>query len=87
MLQLLTTILIAILLLNALFFGFFSYSQHCDLFSYLNFSQCPPHWFFAYILGLGSFALAIFVKCGTAGFLEFIIKIIKTFIQKIKRDA
>lgn len=86
MLKLLNTILIAILLVNALFFGFFSYSQHCDLFSYLNFEQCPPHWFFVYILGLGSFALAIFIKSGTAGFLEFIIKIIKTFIQKLKNQ-
>lgn len=86
MLQHLNTLLIAILLVNALFFGFFSYSQHCNLFSYLNFEQCPPHWFFAYILGLGSFALALFVKCGTAGFSEFIIKIIKTFIQKLKRQ-
>lgn len=86
MLQVLNTMLIAIFLILSIFFGFFSYSQHCDLFSYFNFDQCPPHWFFVYVLGLGSFALALFIRCGTAGFLEFIIKLLKTFIQKLKKQ-
>ncbi len=86
MVQIVNALLFLLFLGSAMFFGLFPHSQHCAVFEYLNFSQCPPHWFHVYVLGLGSFAGALFMRNGTAGFLEFVLKSVNYVFQRLKKD-
>jgi hypothetical protein len=54
-------------LVNALFWGFASHKQHCKLASMAGMKTCPPHWIHVYVMGLGSFLLALGLVQGTAG--------------------
>ena len=60
-------ILFLFFLANAVFWGFASHTQHCKLASMVNIKKCPPHWIHVYIMGLGSFIVALYLKQGTAG--------------------
>ena len=35
---------------NALFWGFFSHSQHCKVASSFGMKTCPPHWIHVYVM-------------------------------------
>lgn len=50
------------LLLNALFWGLFTHKTHCQFVSYFGITNCPPHWIHVFVMGLGSFILALFVQ-------------------------
>lgn len=60
--------LIAFLLLNAIFWSMASHQTHCELISKVGITQCPPHWIHVYVIGLGSFLIAIYLIQGNAGF-------------------
>ena len=55
-------------LVNALFWGLATHKQHCNLASMIGMKTCPPHWIHVYIMGLGSFIVALYLRQGTAGF-------------------
>jgi len=60
-------ILILFFIANALFWGFASHRQHCGLVSSLfNVNKCAPHWIHVYVMGLGSFIIALYLRQGTA---------------------
>ena len=54
--------------INALFWGLATHKQHCNLASLFGMNKCPPHWIHVYVMGLGSFIIALYLKQGTAGF-------------------
>tara|TARA_B100001063_G_C16735412_1_gene541727 strand:+ start:1477 stop:1740 length:264 start_codon:yes stop_codon:yes gene_type:complete len=72
---------ILILLISSIAFGFLPYQILCSIPSYIGINFCLPHWVFVYIFGLGSFALALFIKNGTAGYIQFITSNFRNFIQ------
>ncbi len=63
----LQNIIVGFLVLNALFWGLASHKQHCVLASKLGVKKCPPHWIHVYVMGLGSFFLALLISQGKAG--------------------
>ena len=62
-----TDLLILFFLANAIFWGLFPHSKHCELVSKLGIKKCPPHWIHVYVMGLGSFLVALYLKQGKAG--------------------
>ena len=67
-LNVLKKVFILFLVINALFWGLFPHSKHCQVASMLGFVKCPPHWIHVYVMGLGSFVLALYLEQGDAGF-------------------
>ena len=63
----LKNLLVLFLLVNALFWGLASHKQHCNVASKFGMKKCPPHWIHVYIMGLGSFVLALYLVQGSAG--------------------
>lgn len=63
----LKSLLVLLLIANALFWGLASHHQHCALASKFGMKKCPPHWIHVYVMGLGSFVLALFLSQGKAG--------------------
>ena len=63
-------VIILFLVANALFWGLATHSQHCSLASALGVKSCPPHWVHVYVMGLGSFLLALYLRQGSAGLLK-----------------
>ena len=59
--------LVALLLLNAIFWGLFPHSVHCKVAASFGVKQCPAHWIHVYVMGLLSFVLALYVQQGLAG--------------------
>ena len=59
--------LVFLLIANALFWGLASHKQHCAFASMFGIKKCPPHWIHVYVMGLGSFVLALFLSQGKAG--------------------
>lgn len=60
-------LLVLFLVVNSLFWGLASHKQHCSVASKFGMKKCPPHWIHVYIMGLGSFVLALFLVQGSAG--------------------
>lgn len=60
-------LLILFFLVNALFWGLATHKQHCKLAAMSGMKTCPPHWIHVYIMGLGSFIIALYLRQGTAG--------------------
>ncbi len=60
-------LLVCLLVLNAIFWGLFPHSAHCKIANSVGMKKCPPHWIHVYVMGLGSFVLALFLKQGKAG--------------------
>ena len=60
--------LIAFFLINAVFWGLFPHSDHCNLASKLGRKTCAPHWVHVYGFGLLSFIISLYIKQGFAGF-------------------
>ena len=55
-------------LANAIFWVLFHHSQHCKLADMFGMKdKCPPHWIHVYVIGLGSFLIALYLKQGRAG--------------------
>ena len=54
-------------LLNVLFWGFFSHSQHCKLASNLGIKKCPPHWVHVYVMAPLFLLLALYSHQGSSG--------------------
>ena len=52
------TVVVVLLVLNALFWGLASHQRHCML---VPFDECPPHWVHVYVMGMGSFFAATYV--------------------------
>lgn len=63
-------VIIIFLVANALFWGLATHKQHCSLASVLGVKTCPPHWVHVYVMGLGSFLLALYLRQGGAGLLK-----------------
>jgi len=61
--------LILFLVANALFWGLATHAQHCNLAAMFGMKSCPPHWVHVYVMGLGSFLLALYLRQGSAGLL------------------
>ena len=61
------SILIVFFIANALFWGFASHRQHCGVAALISANKCAPHWIHVYVMGLGSFLLALVVSQGKAG--------------------
>lgn len=62
-------LLVLFFLINALFWGLASHKNHCNLANMLlgaKPSQCPPHWFHVYVMGLGSFIITLYLVQGNA---------------------
>jgi hypothetical protein len=55
------TLLVVFLVLNALFWGLASHSQHCSVASALGVSACPPHWLHL-LTGVVSFIAAVVLQ-------------------------
>ena len=62
--------LIAFLVVNAVFWGLFSHTNHCKVASMIGLATCPPHWIHVWIMGLGSFVLALYISQGDAHFFK-----------------
>ena len=62
--------IIVFLVLNALFWGLATHKQHCSLASNFGVKSCPPHYVHVYVMGLGSFLLALYLRQGPAGLLK-----------------
>ena len=60
-------LVIAFLLANAIFWGLYPHSMHCSVAAMMGVKKCPPHWIHVYVMGLGSFILALYIKQGGAG--------------------
>lgn len=60
-------LLVALLLINAIFWGLFPHSSHCKVAAIFGIKQCPPHWIHVYVMGLLSFVMALYVQQGSAG--------------------
>ena len=56
------SIFVILLLLNALFWGLFTHKSHCDFASNFGIKNCPPHWVHVFVMGLGSFILALLIQ-------------------------
>lgn len=54
----LQTIIIALFVMNALFWGLYPHSFHCKIISMLGVKKCPSHWLHL-SMGLVSFLVAI----------------------------
>lgn len=54
-------------LANAVFWGLSTHRQHCYVAGKMGITNCPPHWIHVYVMGLGSFIAALYLKQGTAG--------------------
>jgi hypothetical protein len=65
--NLLVQIFVLFLLLNAFFWGFASHKQHCKVAAAFGMKKCPPHWIHVYVMGLGSFLVALLLVQGRAG--------------------
>ena len=61
------TIILTLLIANALFWGLARHSQHCKLAAMSGVKKCAPHWVHVYVLGLGSFVVALYLRQGRAG--------------------
>ena len=57
-------LLIAFLLVNAIFWGLYPHSIHCSVAAMMGVKKCPAY---VYVMGLGSFILALYIKQGGAG--------------------
>tara|TARA_Y100000992_G_scaffold288680_1_gene242541 strand:- start:357 stop:575 length:219 start_codon:yes stop_codon:yes gene_type:complete len=64
----LNNLFIVVFLLNALFWGLASHKLHCKFAKMCGFTYCPPHWVHVYVMGLGSFIIALYLAQGSAGF-------------------
>ena len=60
-------LLVAFLLVNAIFWGLYPHSTHCSVSAMMGVKNCPAHWIHVYVMGLGSFILALYIKQGGAG--------------------
>ena len=63
----LKNMLVLFFVANAIFWGFATHSQHCKLASMVNVKKCAPHWIHVYVMGLGSFIVALYLRQGSAG--------------------
>lgn len=63
----LKNILVLFFLVNALFWGLASHKSHCKVAKMFGMNNCPPHWIHVYVMGLGSFLVALVLSQGTAG--------------------
>lgn len=54
-------LIIAVLLINALFWGLMPHSIHCDVMAKVTTIKCPPH-IFHILFGIGSFLLAVILS-------------------------
>lgn len=62
------SLLILFFLANAVFWGLFPHSEHCKFAAMFGMKdKCPPHWIHVYVIGLGSFLIALYLKQGRAG--------------------
>ena len=62
----LNNFLVLFFLANALFWGLGAHTQHCLVAAKMGIKNCPPHWIHVYVMGLGSFIAALYLKQGTA---------------------
>ena len=60
-------ITILFLVVNALFWGLATHKQHCDLAAMFGIKKCTAHWILVWVMGLGSFILALYLRQGSAG--------------------
>ena len=60
-------LLFIFLLTNALFWGLATHDKHCYVAAKVGITKCPPHWIHVYVMGLGSFIGALYLKHGKAG--------------------
>ena len=63
----LKNLLLLFFFVNALFWGFASHKNHCKLAKMFGVKNCPPHWIHVYVMGLGSFAVCLYLVQGSAG--------------------
>jgi hypothetical protein len=59
--EIIYTIIVLILVLNAIFWSLFTHEQHCKVASMFGLTQCPPHWLHL-SFGLVFFILAIVIQ-------------------------
>lgn len=57
----LKNIIVLFFVVNAIFWGLFSHSQHCSVAASLGVINCPPHLIHL-LMGLISFIIAIYVQ-------------------------
>lgn len=65
--NILVQILVLLFTLNALFWGLAPHHQHCKVAAMFGIKKCPPHWIHVYVMGLGSFLIALVLAQGRAG--------------------
>ena len=54
-------IVVLFFLLNALFWGLASHSQHCSLAAAIGVINCPPHYIHM-LMGVISFVIAVYIQ-------------------------
>ena len=63
----LKNILVLFFLVNAFFWGLACHKSHCKVAKMFGMNNCPPHWIHVYVMGLGSFLVALVLCQGSAG--------------------
>lgn len=63
----LNNVFILFCVVNALFWGFFTHSQHCKLAAMTGIKKCPPHWIHVYVMAPLFFLLGLYLRQGSAG--------------------
>jgi len=56
-----SSIVVLLLVLNALFWGLASHSQHCNLASVFGITNCPPHYIHL-LMGLVFYLTAVYIE-------------------------
>lgn len=54
-------------IINVIFWGFFSHSQHCKLAAKFGIKKCPPHWVHVYVMSPVFLLLALYSQQGSSG--------------------
>ena len=54
-------IIVLFFVINGLFWGLASHSQHCNLASVFGMVKCPPHYIHL-LMGLISFVIAVYIQ-------------------------
>ena len=57
----LKNIIVLFFVINGLFWGLASHSQHCNLASVFGMVKCPPHYIHL-LMGVVSFVIAVYVQ-------------------------
>jgi hypothetical protein len=74
-------------IINALFWGFAPQEKKNSVLSFYDFDYTHPEWVYVYIISLGSFAIALFIYNGCAGFNHFLLDIFDNVKKLLTKNS